>query len=1065
MSTNSASSPADRLHGPIAWFAKNSVAAKMMILVIFVGGMLSAFTIKKEVFPEFSSEMITISVVYRGAAPEEVENAVTVRIEEALQGVDGIDRIRSTSAEGASGVTVELIPGTDPAGVIDDIKAKVDAIDTFPAEADKPVITELIVTSQVINIAVAGTADETALKRIGEQVRDEVSHLPGITQVDLVVARPYEVSIEVSETALRRHGLTFDEVAQAVRRTSLDLPGGSIKTDGGEFLLRVKGQAYRAPEFGRLPLRTLPDGSRLLLEDVAEVIDGFEDKVQFARFNDLPAVVVQVFRVGEQDALEISRIVKDYAREATERMPEGVMLTAFQDYSEYLRGRLNLLLKNAALGGMCVFVVLSLFMRFRLAFWVSIGIPISFLGTLWMMPTIGVSINMLTLFAFLLVLGIVVDDAIVVSENIYTHVQSGDDGLTSAIRGAREVAVPVIFSVMTTIAAFAPMASVEGNTGKVLKGIPLVVIPTLLFSLIESMWALPNHLSHLKVPDPNRRTRNPFKLVQNTFSGLLDRFIAGVYQPFLELCLAWRYVTVSAGAGALILIVGLIGGGVIKFQFFPPVEGDDIAAFLTMPAGTPPEVTREVVNRMEQAAHQVKREYDERYGFTTNSIFRNVLASVGDQPYRTAQSKNGGNNGRNFTRDNVGEVHVQLIPSEERPVSSKEMVKRWRELVGPVPGAVEAVFSADLFSAGNAINVQLAGPNVNRLREAAAELKTKLATYEGVFDIADSYRSGKQEIKLTIKPSAEAAGLSLSDLARQVRQAFYGEEAQRIQRGRDDVRVMVRYPEAERRSLHDLESMRIRLPDGTAVPFSAVAEAEIGRGYSTINRVDRQRAINVTADVDLAKANPNDIISDVDKNFLPDLVARYPGLKFEYEGERSEQQKTMLGLLRGFLLSVFVIFALIAIPLRSYFLPFVVMSAIPFGFVGAVIGHIVMGLKLTVLSMFGFVALAGVAVNDNLVLVDFVNRGKREGMSEDEAVRQAGRRRFRPILLTSLSTFFGLMPLILETSLQAQFLIPMAISLGFGVLFSTITSLILVPSLYLIAADIRNALRWIYCKS
>jgi multidrug efflux pump subunit AcrB len=481
-----------------------------------------------------------------------------------------------------------------------------------------------------------------------------------------------------------------------------------------------------------------------------------------------------------------------------------------------------------------------------------------------------------------------------------------------------------------------------------------------------------------------------------------------------------------------------------------------------MPAGTPPEVTRKLVNRIEQAAHQVRREYDERYHFTTNSIFRNVLASVGDQPYRTAQSKNGGNNGRNFVRDNVGEVHVQLVPSENRPVSSKEMVNRWRELVGPVPGAVESVFTADLFSAGNAVNIQLAGPNVDRLREAAAELKGKLATYEGVFDISDSYRSGKQEIKLAIKPAAEASGLTLSDLARQVRQAFYGEEAQRIQRGRDDVRVMVRYPDSERRSLHNLETMRIRLPDGTAVPFSVVAEAEIGRGYSTINRVDRQRAINVTADVDLAKGNPNDIIKDIDENFLPDLVARYPGLKFEYEGEHSEQQKTMGGLAKGFVLSVFVMFALIAIPLRSYFLPFVVMSAIPFGFVGAVIGHLVMGMKLTVLSMFGFVALAGVAVNDNLVLVDFVNRAKREGMSEEEAVHQAGRRRFRPILLTSLSTFFGLMPLILETSLQAKFLIPMAISLGFGVLFSTITSLILVPSLYLIAADIRNAFRWLY---
>jgi multidrug efflux pump subunit AcrB len=1143
------------LTGPIAWFAQNGVAAKMMILVIFIGGVMATFTIKKEVFPEFSSERITVSVVYRGAAPQEVENAVSVRIEEALQGIEGIDRVRSASAEGVSGVTIELIPGTDPAGVIDDVKAAVDAIDTFPNEAEKPIITELVIKSQVINIAVSGNADETTLKRLGEKVRDEVSHLPGITQAELVVARPYEITIEISEADLRRYELTFDEIAEAVRRSSLDLPGGSIKTLGGEFLLRVKGQAYRAPEFEQIPLRTLPDGSRLLLGDVANVIDGFEDKLQFARFNNEPAVVVQVFRVGDESALEVSKIVRDYAQEATARMPEGIKITAYQDYSEYLRGRLSLLTKNAALGGVFVFIVLTLFMRLRLAIWVSIGIPISFLGTLWVVPNLDVSINMMTLFGFLIVLGIVVDDAVVVSENIYTRIQSGEDALTAGIRGAKEVSVPVIFSILTTVAAFAPMAAIEGNTGKVLRGIPLIVIPTLFFSLIESMWALPNHLSHMKKIDLNKPTRNPLTYIQNAFSRFLDAFINRVYRPTLETCLRWRYLTISAAISSVLLIVSLVATGFVKFQFFPPVEGDDIAAFLTMPTGTPPEVTRAAIASIERAALALKTEYDGKLGYTTNSLFRNVLASVGDQPYRTAQSKNGGSNGKNFTADNVGEVHVQLVPAEGRPVSSTEMVNRWRELTGPIPGAVESIFTAHLFSAGNAINIQLAGPDVDQLRKAAAELKKKLSDYEGIFDIADSHRTGKQEIKLNIRPDAEAPGLKLQDLARQVRQAFYGEEAQRIQRERDDVRVMVRYPQNERRSLHNLENMRIRLPDGTAVPFSAVAVAEIGRGYSTINRVDRQRALNITADVDLNVGNPNDIIADLrdgsyrlaivpagelpeekrrlvtiergselrlsvfdatgklmksgrerdlgeqTKNiaqlkkqlaelppggeatkvdpdrltqavmeildyqpdgFLPELLARYPGLRYELEGEQAEQTKTMGGLKRGFFLSMFIIFALLAIPLKSYFLPFVVMSAIPLGFVGAVLGHMVMGLHLTVLSMFGFVALAGVAVNDNLVLVDFINRAKRSGIPEIEAVRQAGRKRFRPILITSLSTFIGLTPLLLEKSLQAQFLIPMAASLGFGVLYSTVTSLLVVPSVYLAAGDIRNFFGWLY---
>lgn len=1051
-----------QLTGPIAWMAKNGVAAKMMIVVILVGGFISLFTLKKEVFPEFSADLITVGISYRGAAPEEVENAVSVRVEEAINGIDGIAKIRSSSAEGMSMVTAELLHGANADKVLDDIKAEVDAIDTFPTETEKPVIQELIVKSQVINIAVFGDVDETTLKRYGERVRDEVSHLPGITQVELEVARPYEIAIEVSEATMRRYGLTFDAVAAAVRKSSLDLPGGSIRTEGGEFLLRVQGQAYTTEDFEKIPLKTLPDGSRLMLSDVATIVDGFEDVVRFARFNDKPAVVVQVYRVGDQSAFGISRAVHDYCAKANIQLPAGISVSPFADYSEYLKHRLNLLTKNALYGLMCVLVVLTLFMRLRLAFWVAVGIFISFLGTLWVMPTLDVSINMMTLFAFLIVLGIVVDDAIVVSENIYTHVQAGDNSLVASIRGAKEVAVPVCFSIMTTVAAFAPMAMVEGNTGKILKGIPLIVVPTLLVSLLESMWGLPNHLSHMKRIDVGHETRNPLIRIQNVISRFLNWFIESVYKPFLAVCLNWRYTTIAVGISSVLLMGGLIYSGFIKFQFFPPVEGDDIAAFVTLPEGTPPEITRATMERIEKAALQIRDEYEAKLDLGTNSLFRNLTASVGDQPYRTAQSKNGGANGQEFSRDNVGEVHIQLMESENRPISSAEVANRWRDLVGPVPGAVELVFTSSIFTAGNAINVQLSGPSVDLLRAAAAEFKEKLQTYPGVYDISDSYRSGKQEIKLAIKPAAEASGLTLSDLARQVRQAFYGEEAQRIQRGRDDVRVMVRYPKNERRSLYNLENMRIRLPDGTEVPFSTVAEAKIGRGYSTIDRVDRQRALNVTADVDASKGNSNEIVNEIQKNYLPELMTRYPGLRYEFEGERAEQKKTVAGLARGFVLSLFIIFALVAIPLKSYFQPFVVMSAIPFGFVGAVMGHMVMGMELTVLSMFGFVALAGVAVNDNLVLVDFINRARRSGMSEMDAVRQAGPKRFRPILLTSISTFVGLTPLILEKSLDAQFLIPMAISLGFGVLYSTVTSLILVPSLYLIADDVKKFFHWLY---
>jgi multidrug efflux pump subunit AcrB len=1045
--------------GPIAWFAQNGVAANLLAIVLVVCGLATIGSIRKEVFPEFSADRITIAMPYLGASPEEVEEAVCIRIEEAIEDVDGIKRIHSTANEGAGLVTVEVLPGANASKVLDDIKARVDAIDTFPEQTEQAVIQEMVMRVQVINLAVSGDVEEGVLKELGQQVRDAVAMEPGITQAQLVMVRPYEISIEVSEIALRRWGLTFDELATAIRRSSLDLPGGTIKAEGGEFLIRVKSQAYRAPEFEQIPLRTYSDGSRLLLRDVARVIDGFADTSQAARFNNSPAVVIQVFRVGDQNALKLSETVRRFAETYQLNLPEGVQLTAYQDYSEYLKSRMQLLIRNAAVGFVMVFAVLALFLRFRLAFWTSLGIPICFLGTLWLMPWLDVSINMLSLFAFLIVLGIVVDDAIVVSENIHAHVEMGKSGVRAAVDGAREVAVPVIFSVLTTVAAFAPMAMVQGNTGKVLKSIPFIVIPTLLFSLVESLWILPNHLSYLKA-QPGSAVRNarhhPFRRLQMGFSSALDRLIDRVYKPVLRWALEWRYSVLAMGFASLLAVAGFVGGGWLKFQFFPPVEGDDIAVFVTLPEGTPVDITRSTVERLAAAAMKLGADYETTGVAGEDGLFRQVLASVGDQPFRTAVSRNGGGVGEDFARPNVGEVHIQLTPSERRTVSATELVNHWRDIVGLVPDAVEVVFSSSLFSSGNAIAVQLTGADVNALREASEELKMRLSRFPAAIDIADSYRAGKQELQLNIKPEAEAFGLNLNDLARQVRQAYYGEEVQRVQRGRDDIRVMVRYPESDRRSLASLENLRIRIPDGTEVPFHTVATVQYGRGYASITRVDRRRAITVTADVDLSLGNSNEIIAELKRDDLPEMLKKYPGLRYDLEGEQREQTETMTGLLRGFGLALFLIFALIAIPLKSYLHPLVVMSAIPFGFVGAVLGHVIMGLYLTVLSMFGLVALAGVAVNDSLVLVDFVNRARRRGVPLKDAVFQAGVKRFRPILLTSMTTFAGLSPLILEKSVQAQFLIPMAVSLGFGVVYCTITTLLLVPSIYMIAEDVRK---------
>jgi multidrug efflux pump subunit AcrB len=1037
----------------IAWFAENRVTANLLMIMILAAGSISLVRLKLEVFPEFSSDMISVSVPYLGAAPEEVEEGVCVRIEEAIQDLEGIKKINSTASEGVGTVAVEVETGYDTRKLLDDIKSRVDAITTFPLETEKPVIQEVLNRRQVINVAVSGQTDEKSLKVIGENIRDEIADLPEISQVELTAARPYEIAIEISEEALRRYGLTFDEVAQAVRLSSLDLPGGSIKTSGGEISLRTKGQAYRGKEFENLILRSAADGTRLKLGDVATIVDGFAETDQSSRFNGEPTVLIQVFRVGEENALTVANTVKDYIAEAQMRLPEGIHLTTWQDDSLLLKDRLNLLLRNGRAGFILVFLALALFLRLRLAWWVTVGMIISFFGAFWAMPNFDVSMNMISLFAFITVLGIVVDDAIIVGENIYTHLERGEAGLKAAIKGAQEVAIPVIFAVLTTVAAFSPLLSVAGFMGKIMRVIPIIVIATLLFSLIESLFILPAHLSHLSIQKEKNRRRGPRKWwgnFQDRFAARLQHFTDKYYRDTLDLALRWRYLSISLGVGLLILTIGLVAGGRIKFTFMPQVEADNVVALLTMPQGTPVEVTAQAVRRLEESAQMLQSEFSDG----GEGPIQHILASTGDQPFLARQNVMRGNQ-VSISGSHLGEVNLQLFSAETREVTSPELGRRWRELVGTVPDAEELVFSSSLFSVGEAINFQLAGADYEELILAANELKAKIAEYPGVFDITDSFREGKKEIKLKIKPEAEALGLSLSDLARQVRQAFYGEEAQRIQRGRDDIRVMVRYPEDQRKSLGDLENMRIRMPGGTEVPFYVTAEVDRGIGFSSINRTDRKRTINITADVDLSIANANEIVADITANVMPALLAGYPGVSYSLEGEQSEQQQTLAGLGRGFLFALLVIYILLAVPFRSYSQPFIVMSAIPFGLIGAVWGHVIMGMNLTILSGFGVVALTGVVVNDSLVMVDFVNRARAKGMPLHEAIREAGVSRFRPIMLTSLTTFAGLTPLLLERSLQAQFLIPMAISLAFGVLFATSITLILVPSIYHILEDVK----------
>ena len=1042
--------------GLTTWFARNGVAANLLMFLIVAAGLFTITTVRKEIFPEMATDMISVTVPYPGATPEEVEEGVCVRVEEAIQGLDGIKKITATAAEGAGTILVEVLEGFNAREVLDDVKSRVDSIDTFPENIESPVIREVTTRNQVLYVALAGEAPETTLKRLGEQLRDELLSLPGVTVVELTNTRPYEVSIEVSERMLRRHGLTFSDVAEAVRRNSLDLPGGSVKTEGGEILLRTKGQAYLGSEFAGIPLISRSDGTRILLSDVATVVDGFAETDQAARFNGKPAVLVQVFRVGDQNVLELAATVKEHVAAARNRMPEGIELTIWQDNSMFLLQRMELLIRNGYTGLLLVFLVLALFLKFRLALWVSIGIPISFLGAIWLMPTFDVSVNMLSLFAFIVVLGIVVDDAIVVAESIHTEHENGVEGVAGAIRGTNKVLVPVIFAVLTTVAAFSPLMNVPGFSGKFWRVIPLIIIPTLLFSLVESLLVLPFHLSHEKIS-----TGKPHGLF-SAWTRFQEFFAKGImwvarklYQPLLRVSLKYRYLTISLAVSVLTVTMGIVAAGYVKLVFMPNVEADYVVAMLTMPLGTPVEQTGEAVRQIEAAALTLREELDGNREADQPSTFRQMLTSVGEQPFAVIQGRNGGQATASVSGAHLGEVNIELASSEFRSISSEQVMRRWRDLAGSIPGAVQLTYTASLFTAGDDINIQLSGPNMQALSAASEELRQRLAEYPGVSGIADSFRTGKEEVKLRIKPQAEQLGLSMADLARQVRQAFFGEEAQRIQRGRDEVKVMVRYPEAERRSLSNLEQMRIRTPAGDEVPFSLVADVNVGRGFSTITRVDRRRTINVTADVDAATANANEILESVTANVMPGILASYPGVRYTLEGTQREQQQSVEALGKGFLFSVLVIYALMAIPFKSYVQPVIVLSAVPFGLVGAVAGHLLMGMDLSVLSLCGMVALTGVVVNDSLVLVDFINRKVREeGEALLDAVSSAGVERFRPIMLTSLTTFAGLTPLLMETSVPAQCLSPMAISLAVGVLFATVITLGIVPASYLILDDL-----------
>ncbi|MFW5750724.1 MAG: efflux RND transporter permease subunit, partial [Planctomycetota bacterium] len=839
--------------------------------------------------------------------------------------------------------------------------------------------------------------------------------------------------VEVDGPTLRRYALTFDELVRAIRLSSLDLPAGAIKRTSGEILLRTKGQAYTGEQVEALILRTDPDGTVLRVGDVASVHDTLADQDKRAMYGGEPALFLYIYRVGNQDLLDVARTVHAYADEiAPSRLPANVSFTVASDRSEVFRDRMDTLKRNAVMGLILVFLLLGLFLRLGLAFWVSLGIPMSFLGAFWLIPQLGGSINMLSMFSFILVLGIVVDDAIVVGESVHAHQERGLRGDEAAVRGSLRVASPVIFAVLTSIIAFAPMLGISGWMGKFWRVIPIVVMSCLAFSLVECLLVLPAHLSHQPRAGRSASWLRPVEAVQAGVSRALAWFLDRIYTPLLALGLKWRYFTLALFISALVVAVGYVKGGHIRQTGFPRIPAEWINVAVEMPAGTNKEVTWGVMQRLQEGVEELREQIDRDHPAPLLGPLEMRLESA-----------------------TSGRLRLDLENITQRAIEAPEILRRWRERVGEVPGVKSIEYRAELGGRGADITVQFSGTDMAALEAAADLFKQELDAYDGVYNILDTYSEGKEELVLALKPSAAALGLRLADLARQVRQAFYGAEAQRVLRGREELKIMVRYPEATRNDLSMLDEMRIRTDTGSAVPFNAVAAVERGVGYPTIQRKDRRRVVEVSCEVDPAIADSNDIQKKIEDEIFHAIGVRFPEVGMRFEGGTRDNSRAMAELRRGFIVALIAMYALMAVAFKHYFQPLLVMSAIPFGMVGALIGHILLGFDLSMLSMFGIVALAGVVVNDALVLVDAINYNReREGMALHQALVAGGRQRFRPILLTTLTTFFGLLPLMAETSLQARFLIPMAISLAFGVLFATTITLLLVPALYVILEDL-----------
>ncbi|MEP2772052.1 MAG: efflux RND transporter permease subunit [Fulvivirga sp.] len=1022
----------DTSKGAIAFMARNPIIANLLMFILLGGGFYTMYTIQKEVFPQFQLDIVTVSVQYPGAAPTEVEQGILLPVEEAIRGIQGIKEVTSNADEGSGSIAVELVVGTDRMKAFQDINQAVSRIQTFPDDIEQPQVSLQDRQRDVMEIGLFGDVDIWTLRKLAERLRNRLLSNNEITQVEIGNVPDFITHVEIPRNKLREYNITLGQVANLIRQSSMDVPAGAIETKAGEVLLRMEERKIWADEFADIDIASSESGATVKLSDIAEITDGFEETGFHGQFNQQNSVELEVFRVGDQSPLRIEEVVKGILSDYESSLPPGVNVRIDSNRAEDYRERLSLLTENGLMAIVIVLVILGLFLEYRLAFWVMMGMSISFIGAIIFLPVVDVSVNMISMFGFLIVLGIVVDDAIVVGENIYEYRQQGYNFMDAAILGAKDVSKPVIFSILTTIIAFVPLLFIPGETGKYWWPLPVVVIVVLLVSLFEALFILPSHVAHKPKKKRNRLVRK-LEVGQQMIARGFNNLVNTYYRPFLDFCLKYRYITLSSALALLLMVGGYGYSDHMGMIMMPEDAADEIESGVSLPVGTTTEQAAKVaieITNSTQAMFEKHNLYEVADGIKTNV------------------------RGKNFI-----DVEIVMKAPDQRDMSAKELIALWRDNIGDIEGVDQITFEAERGPGGwqQDISVDLSHPEINVLEKASQAFFERVESFEETRDVNDNYNKGKSQLGFDLLPEGRSLGLTPSYVGQQVRDAFFGALAIRQLRGINETEIRVKLPRNERRDLNNLEDFIIRTPNGTEVPLLNVVKMSEGETFTNINRRDGKRVVSVGMDVEPANAQTR-VLNALKNEVLPQLRADFPGVTWSFEGSQADMRESTQALWSGFIIAMIIIFTLLAVALNNYTQPIIVMLAIPFGIVGAVIGHIILGYDLSLVSLMGVIALSGVVVNDSLIMIDFANKNRIDKPAY-EAIHEAGIRRFRPIMLTTLTTFGGLTPIILESSRQATQLIPMAISLGFGIVFATTIILIIVPCLYMTLDDIIKAIK------